>query len=354
LRRLWQRVEENCGLVPEPAFVAAETAWRTMTRNDPQTNILRATIATFAAGIGGADAITVLPFTAALGLCDAFARRIARNSQLVLVYEASLARVSDPAAGSGWLVDLADKLSHAAWALFQEIERAGGAPAAIEQGLIQARIMEARATLRRDVATRRLTLVGANDFAQLGEAKITGLDAAPVPLPPRATAIAVAGLAQMRLAEPFEALRDASDRMLATSGARPRIFLAGLGAAADFTARMIFAKNFFEAGGIEALTHTGFADRGALIAAFTASGTRLACLCAADRDYESDAAATAPALKTAGAALVFLAGQPGAHEGRYRQAGIDTFIQAGCDMLAILEAAWRVPDHQTPVTSPFI
>ena len=102
LRQLWQRVEEACGLAPSPAFVVAETAWRTLTRDDPYVNILRATIATFAAGIGGADAISVLPFTAARGLPDRFARRVARNSQLVLLDETGIARVADPTAGTGW------------------------------------------------------------------------------------------------------------------------------------------------------------------------------------------------------------------------------------------------------------
>src|SRR5262249_27387603 len=88
LRQLWARIEESCGLAPEPAFISAETAWRTMTRNDPAVNILRGAIAAFAAGIGGADAITVLPFTAACGLSDSFARRIARNTQLILLDEA--------------------------------------------------------------------------------------------------------------------------------------------------------------------------------------------------------------------------------------------------------------------------
>ena len=137
MRRLWARVEESCGLAPAPAFVEAETAWRTMTRDDAYVNILRATIAVFSAGVGGADAITVLPFTAARGLPDRFARRVARNTQLVLLDEAGIAHVADPTAGAGWSEDLTGKLCRAAWTLFQEIEAAGGAAAALEQGLIQ-------------------------------------------------------------------------------------------------------------------------------------------------------------------------------------------------------------------------
>src|SRR5215831_7343599 len=121
LRKLWARVEQTCGLATKPAHVAAETAWRMMTRRDPYVNMLRTTIAVAAAGLGGADTITALPHTAALGLPDAFARRVARNTQLVLLEESNLARVADPTAGSGAIEDLTVKLSAAAWSLFQEI-----------------------------------------------------------------------------------------------------------------------------------------------------------------------------------------------------------------------------------------
>src|ERR1700753_3043739 len=106
LRRLWARVEQACGLTPAPTFVAAESAWRMLTQRDPYVNMLRATMATFAAGLAGANAITVLPHTLALGLPDGFARRIARNTQLLLLDESNLAKVSDPAAGSGGIASL--------------------------------------------------------------------------------------------------------------------------------------------------------------------------------------------------------------------------------------------------------
>ena len=154
LRKLWARIEAACALAPEPAFVSAETAWRMMARRDPHVNILRATIAVFAAALGGADAITVLPFTAALGLPDRFARRIARNTQLVLLEESHLAKVTDPAAGSGAVEDLTDQLCRAAWALFQEIEAAGGIAAALAGGLIQQKVADVRAKRAAAVARR--------------------------------------------------------------------------------------------------------------------------------------------------------------------------------------------------------
>src|ERR1700730_14145683 len=101
LRLLWARIEQACGLTPKPAFIAAETAWRMLTQRDAYVNMLRATMSTFSAGLGGANAITALPHTLALGLPDPFARRVARNTQLVLLEESNLAKVSDPAAGSG-------------------------------------------------------------------------------------------------------------------------------------------------------------------------------------------------------------------------------------------------------------
>ena len=135
LRLLWARIEQACGLTPKPLFVAADTAWRMLTQRDPYVNMLRATMATFSAGLGGANAITVLPHTLALGLPDPFARRAARNTQLVLLEESNLAKVGDPAAGSGGIETLTKQLCEAAWSLFQEIEKAGGIFAALEQNL---------------------------------------------------------------------------------------------------------------------------------------------------------------------------------------------------------------------------
>src|SRR5215475_11626139 len=105
----------------------------------------------------------------------------------------------------------------------------------------------------------------------------------------------------MRLAQPFEELRDASDRLCENTGARPKIFLAGLGKPTDFNARATFAKHLFEAGGIEAMTNDGFASREAMIAAFKASRAKLACLCAADGMYAREGVDATRALIAASA-----------------------------------------------------
>jgi methylmalonyl-CoA mutase len=343
LRRLWARVLEACGLSPQPLFVTAETSWRMLTRRDPYVNMLRATMATFAAGLGGANAITVLPHTLALGLPDAFARRVARNTQLILLEESNLAKVSDPAAGSGGIESLTQKLCEAAWSLFQEIEGAGGAFAALQQGLIQTNVAATRTAREANVSRRRDVLTGASQFANLHEAAIAVEDVKAVMLAlDDNAAIRFEPLSAIRLAAPFERLRDRSDQLLKQRGKRPAVFLVNLGTAADFTARATFARSFFEAGGIEALDSDGFADPATPAAAFQTSGAELVCLCSSDKVYAQQAAAVAQALGSAGARHIYLAGRAtGEQEAALRTAGVSEFIFAGCDALALLKKAYE-------------
>lgn len=342
LRLLWARVEQACGLAPEPLFVAADTAWRMLTQRDPYVNMLRATMATFAAGIGGANSINVLPHTLALGLPDAFARRVAHNTQLVLLEESSLAKVSDPAAGSGGIEALTQQLCEAAWKLFQETEEAGGIFAALEQGLIQRKVAATREAREANMARRKDVLTGATAFPNLNEAQVTVLDAKPVELPPYGEAkFKFEALPPSRLAAPFERLRDLSDAILKAKGARPKVFLANLGTAADFTARATFARSFFETGGIEAVGSEGFADPATLTTAFKASGAGLACLASSDKVYGERAEEAARALQAAGARHIYLAGRAGEQEKALRAAGVGEFVFAGCDALAALQRAHR-------------
>jgi methylmalonyl-CoA mutase len=339
LRKLWACIEEACGVAARPTYVAAETAWRTMTRRDPYVNMLRTTIAIAAAGLGGADSITALPHTAALGLPDASARRIVRNTQLILLEESNLAKVGDPAAGSGAIEDLTGKLCAAAWELFQEIESAGGAWAALERGLIQTKVATVRSERQRAVARREDALTGTSDYPDLGETPATALNVARVTPPKEAVpAITTQPLPRIRLSEPFERLRDASDRILEGTMSRPKVFLANLGNASDFTARATYTKNFYEAGGIEAVANDGFKDQAEMITAFKASHARLVCLCSSDKVYANEAAEAAKAL-TADGAIVHLAGRPGRNEAKWREAGVKAFIYVGCDTLATLQAA---------------
>lgn len=330
LRRLWARVEDACGLAQKPIRLHGETAWRMTTRRDPWVNLLRATVAVFSAGLGGADGVTVLPFTAALGLPDAHARRMARNTQLILLEESNLSRVVDPAAGAGGFATLTDQLCEAAWAGFQEIEHEGGLLASLASGKIQGRIAAVAAERAKAIARRKLQLTGASEFPNVHEAKV---DVLPIEAAPDA-APGPGALPRLRDAAAFEALRDAAD----ARDARPKVFLANLGPVAAFTARATFAKNFFEAGGVEALGNDGFASIDALTAAYKASGAKLACLCSSDAVYAEQAAAAAAALKSAGA-TVYLAGRPGDLEAALKEAGVTGYAYVGADVLAALKGA---------------
>ncbi|ALK10403.1 methylmalonyl-CoA mutase subunit beta [Blastochloris viridis] len=348
LRRLWARVEAACGLTPLPLRIAGETAWRMMTRRDPWVNLLRGTVATFAAGTGGVDDLTVLPFTSALGLADPFARRMARNTQVVLIEESHLDAVADPGAGAGGLEALTDELIAHAWTLFQQIEAAGGLAKALETGLIQDKVGLTRAEHHKAVARRKEPITGVSEFPLIAENEVAVPAVEPVVLPQATLAVTFEPLHPGRLAEPFEALRDASDRALATAGARPRLFLANLGPIAAFTARATFAKNFFETGGIETVSNDGFAtdgttDLAALVAAFQASGAPVACICSSDPIYAEEAAAAAAALTAAGAKHLWLAGRLAAElEGPVKAAGVAGFVFVGADLLAVLGEAHRI------------
>ncbi|MCJ2081286.1 methylmalonyl-CoA mutase subunit beta [Methylobacterium sp. J-090] len=343
MRRLWARVEAACGLEPKPLRLHAETAWRMMNRNDPFVNILRTSMAAGSAGLGGADSVTALPYTAALGLADAFARRVVRNSQIVLIEESNLARVADPAAGAGSFETLTDELTRAAWSGFQAIEAEGGIVASLRAGALQARIAMMRETRERNVATRREALTGASEFPFLAEKPVTTLDVAPLRNEPvtfgSGETLTCDPLSSRRLAEPYEALRDASDAHLAASGKRPQVFLANLGTVAVFNARSTFAANAFAAGGIEAVNEDGFDAADAVAQAFATSGARVACLCSSDAVYATRAVAAARALAAAGAARIYLAGKPGDLGDALTQAGIHGFLFAGGDLLALLTDA---------------
>lgn len=337
LRKLWARIEAACSLEPRAVFIAAETAWRMITKRDPHNNVVRGTIAALAAAVGGADAVTVLPFTAAIATPESFARRIARNTQTILIEESNLHRVADPCAGAGAIETLTDALCVAAWRLFQDIDQVGGAAEALKSGTVQREVAEIRAVRESRIALREDVLIGVSDFPYLAERPATVL-APPTRRQSTAPAQIVAPLKRMRLAEPFEALRDASDAELGRNGQRPKIFLACLGRPADYTARAGFAKSLFESGGIEAVVPQGTQTGEEVVRAFKASGATSACLCSSDKVYASEAETAAAELKVAGAQHIYLAGKPGEREGALKAAGIETFLYQGCDTLALLRA----------------
>ena len=374
MRRIWSRILDACNMPQHPLLVHAETAWRMMTCNDPHVNMLRTTMAAFAAGIGGADSITVLPFSAALGLPDAFARRIARNTQSILLEESNLHRVTDPAAGSGAIEALTASLCERAWDGFQKIEAEGGLRESLGKGRLQREIAGVLEARKQQIATRHQPITGVSEFATLSETKIAvdsaisnelATSARQLELPPpgdgaQLEALIVAAesgarLAQMalsrgnnnpqyiaaapivRLSEPYEALRQAAWRHREATLETPTVYLAQPGRLADFQARSSFAANAFAAGGIAVMMGAEHGAPHQIGDDFRGSGLRVACLCSSDRIYDEIAAETIEALRTVGASHVFIAGRPSASEGRLRAAGVTDFVYAGCNLLNLLK-----------------
>lgn len=337
LTLLWARVQEACGLTPVAPRIHAETARRMMTRHDPDTNMLRTTVATFAAGVAGAASLTVLPYTSSVGLPDAFARRVARNTQSILIEESNLHRVADPAAGSGLVDTETRQLAERAWSLFQAIEAQGGMAAALRSGSFQAEVAATAKKRMEAIAKRRVPVTGVSEFPNIAETVPAVMDVAPPKARTAPSVEEVTAFAPRALGEAYEALRDRAD----AAAARPKVFLANLGRIASFTVRATWAKNFFEAGGIAALTNDGFASLDEMVAAFAASGTKAAILCSSDAVYAEQAVEAAAALKRAGAAPLYLAGKPVDAEvaAAYTAAGIDGFIHVGVDVVATLTAA---------------
>lgn len=323
-RRVWDRVAELSGAAPDRRGQRqhAVTSAAMISRRDPWVNMLRGTIACFAAAVGGAESITVLPFDTALGLPDDLGRRMARNTQSILHDESSLARVIDAAGGSWYVEALTDQLAEKAWSTFIAIERAGGASASLDNGTIAGLLAPVRAARAADIAHRRAPLTGVSEFAFVGEQPVVR---EPAPASPAGGPLPV-----FRWAEPFEQLRDRSD----AAAERPRVFLAAIGPVAAYTARVGFAGNLFQAGGIDVVVGSGTPDD--MVDEFVASGTSVVCLCSSDRVYGETAGWVAKALREAGADHVWLAGQPGDREDADRASGIDGYVYAGCDAVDVL------------------
>ena len=307
LRIAWSRVEEACGLEPRAARVQAESAWRMMTARDPYVNVMRGAAAAFSAGLGGADSVSVLPHTLAAGLPDSFARRLARNAQLILLRESNLGFVVDPAAGAGAFEAMTQAFCDKAWRLFQEIEGLGGLPSALANGAFQLKVAASAAALARNAACLKAPITGVSAHADLAERPVEIVAGAP---DREAFAAAEGALAPIRLAEPFERLRDCSDAYLRSTGGRPKVYLAALGPEARHRRRVQFMREWLEVGGFEAVYEGESKTAEAAVVRLKASGAALVCLCGTDDAYAEHAEAFAKAFKASGAKGVALAGRP--------------------------------------------
>lgn len=349
-RRLWARVQKAMGLTARPMLLHATSSARMLTKYDAWVNILRGTAACFAGATGGADIITVRAFNESFSVPEELGRRIARNTQIMAMEESGLGRVADPSGGAWFSETLAEELAQSAWAEFQQIETEGGLVQSLVDGHLQTRIGEKRNALAKDIARRKVPITGVSEFPLLEE---ISAPIAEIQSPPPGDGVDPVGLATLlpafqsqagddTIAEPltwisiaasYESMRDRAEAHLQSTGARPDIFLATLGALAEHTARADFARNAFAAGGIEAKAAPVPPDSvSELKAAFAASGCKMAVLCGPDKRYAEEASAAAKALKDAGAVAVWLAGK---HEAD----GVDRQIFMGADIAHELAVA---------------
>ncbi len=390
MRALWARVTEAAGLAPRSVSITAEMSFRMVTERDPYVNVLRATAAAFGAGVGGAKAVLLIPFNTRQGSPDAFARRLARNTHLILQEEAQLGRVADAAGGSYYVESLTHTLAAAAWDEFREVEAAGGLLSALERGILFRKLTDVSMRRHKNLARGRDKITGVSSFPNLEEEPLfsrpedlaidlTGLDEeGEIPELPCAVrgkrfgAIVSAaengatlkGLERAcdtmmerfdfipttseRAAEPFEQFRAASDRAMSRVMARPPVFLANLGTLSDYNARSSWAKSFFAVGGIEALDEGSFSDLDTLIRSFQRNPAPVACICASDKTLQAFSGVPA-ALKANGAVAVYLAADPSAlsNVSETDKRLIDRIIYDGCSMiktLAELHDMMRVTD----------
>ena len=269
-RRLWARVLEMSEASPRTGEMRqhAVTSRPMMSKYDPWVNMLRTTVAAFAAGVGGADSVTVLPFDGPLGRPDALGRRIARNTSHLLVDEAHVAHVADPAGGSYAVERLTDDLARAAWQLFARLDEADD-----RDDVLDAEISATVGERERQIATRRRPITGLTEFPNLGEA-LPERDGEPDPV--------------RRYGASFEALRD--------EPAATPVHLATLGTVAQHTARATFATNLLAAGGIAVSTE--------------ADGLRVVCVAGTDAAYDEEGADVAARLREGGAEWIIIAGKP--------------------------------------------
>ncbi len=337
-RVMWARVVTASGGSQEAArqYQHAVTATHMYSRRDPWVNLLRGASAALAAGVGGADAVTVLPFDHASGAVDAdgaLGRRLARNTQLLLLDESHLGRAVDAAGGSFYVESLTEQLASAGWQVLQDVEASGEIEAVIDSGALAAATEESWRSRLGALRTRSERLTGVSEFPLLDESS-------PASRADPDEAEDGASLPVRRLAEPFEDLRDAADRHHAVAGDRPAVWVAALGATSDHSARTGWAQNLLAAGGIEPRSGSGVESPIAAAADFASSGLAAAVITGTDDMYRLRGAATASALTEAGASFVALACDSGTLADRRDTlvaAGVSDFWEEGIDVVAALE-----------------
>ena len=310
-RGLSLRVLESCGLADAPVpAIHAVTSPRTLAKRDPWVNMLRATTQCFAAILGGAEAITCLPYDSIPGPASELGRRVARNTQLILDEECHLGDVADAGGGAYALENYTRMLAEQAWKGFQEIEKLGGYSAVTASGWLADWLQQSHGERREGIRKRKLPITGVSEFANLDEVLPDSMRPA-TPAGEKQTAASDgeggkanchSGMAHHRDSEEFEALRDWADQWQQLHGVAPTVFVHTLGDVTQFGPRLDFVRNFFAAGGWRV-------DVSDSVEQFASSGAVAACMCGLDESYEEQGELAAPQLMMMGAKRILQAGK---------------------------------------------
>lgn len=339
-RLLWSRIVAACGgnAESQKMHIHASTSLWSKSKLDPYVNMLRATTEAFSAVAGGCDSLVVSPFDDVVRTPDDFSKRIARNTQYILAEECHFDHVVDPAGGSYYVETLTAQLANAAWAIFQQIEKAGGMVKALEAGIPQQQVKAVAAKKAEAVAQRRLSLIGVNVYANATEKPLEPSKEAPCKCGGHhdeskgnhPSLASIETLQPVRGAEPFEKLR------AAVSGSdKKKVFLANMGPLRQHKPRADFSTGFFQAGGYEVLENRGFQTVDEAAAAATGSGASVVVVCSTDDTYPEIVPALVPKLKAAGL-FVVVAGYPAEQIDAFKAVGVDAFIHIRSNCFQVL------------------
>ena len=328
-RMLWANIvkgynpEKNCACKMQ---IHAETSKWNQTVYDPYVNMLRGTTEAMSAAIGGVYSLEVTPFDASFENPTEFSKRIARNVELLLKNESHFDQVVDPAGGSYYVENLTQSIAAEAWKLFLEIEEKGGYTEAYKAGLIVERIKASAAAKDKNIATRRQTLLGANQYPNFTEVAGKEITAESVTRKQAEGNV----LVPYRGAMAFEEMRLQVDR----SGKEPKAFMLTCGNLGMARARSQFSCNFFACAGIKVIDNTYFKSIEEGVKAALESKAQIVVVCASDDDY----AEAAPKIKEllCGKAILVVAGAPACAPELEAQ-GITNFINVKSNVLETLK-----------------
>lgn len=331
-RLLWTKIVEQYNPKCPTAYelhIHTENSFYNKTIYDPYVNMLRTTTETMSAAIAGADSISVYPFDVTLKKADEFSTRIATNQQILLKEESYMDKVVDPAAGSYYIENLTNALAEKAWEIFKEIEAKGGFVEAIKAGIIQDAIAATAAKRAKDVATRKTTILGTNQYPNLNEPKpkLEKKECCAC----KAKGNDIKTLPCNRLAEPFEALRMESENAAKT----PKVFLLTYGNLAMRKARAQFSTNFFGVAAYQILDNAGFATPEEGAKAAVESGADVVVLCSSDDEYPELVSGTLPTLKQHFKHIV-VAGNPVDNMESFNAQGVTDYINVKTNALESL------------------